>query len=337
MAIRPPEARRSQSLSSDRLEEAVAVSGGSAGEIAWPLTLDVPGLELDGKKLIAEWQRRTEGQLPQTLLGQLVRQIRVWRPRVLIVEQPDPEDAAAQLIYDAVMHAAAQAADGTRFVIHRELGGLTPWNVDRIYLQLLPGNTGEIDFDSFELLPRWQINGRAAAAVPRALLNSEGSSSSRLSFRAIDRQGQPSPQAEGADFFAGLSLQPGSDVRRQLIPFNEKILDQAIKTAQRHRNFIAFADRTLDDPRVAGQMIAQLRDVTGEMTPQQAAVTLHDLFLEYRRRSQDDFAEATAMELLHRFPGEPVAADAARWLLAYLVTRRSRLAAAKPERGASTL
>ena len=75
--------------------------------------------------------------------------------------------------------------------------------------------------------------------------------------------------------------------------------------------------------RIAGQMIAQLRDVTTEMTPQQAAVTLFDLFQEYRQRNQLELAEATATELLRRFPEQPVSADAARWLLPYFVARKS--------------
>jgi photosystem II stability/assembly factor-like uncharacterized protein len=317
LAIRPSNSRGAPALQPERLSEAVSLSGGSAAEIVWPLVLDVPGLELQSDKLLNYWQWRTEGRLPQTLLGNLVRQIRVWRPHVLIVEQPDPDDAASQLIYDAAMHAVDQAADGTRFVIQRELGAAAPWKVDRVLLQLRPGNSGEISVDPFELLPRFQMSGRAAAAVPRALLNCDIGTARQLGYRAI---GGNAADPKVTDFFAGLSLEPGSDTRRALIPFNEQGLDRAIKSAQRHRNVIAYADRTLDDPRIAGQMIAQLREITGEMTPQQAAITLYDLFLEYRRRDQDDFAEAAAMELLHRYPDEPPAADAAHWLFQFLVS-----------------
>jgi photosystem II stability/assembly factor-like uncharacterized protein len=319
IAVRLPEPRGPLSLS-DRVREAVCQSGGSAAEVSWPLPLDVPGLELDSDKLVEHWQRKSDGQLSQTLLGHLVRQIRAWRPHVVIVDQPPPDDAAAQLTFNATLHAVEQAGDGTRFVSQRELGGLAPWKVERIYLRLLAGNTGEISLDPFEVLPRWRANGRSAATISKALLAAETSKAVRPSFRAIDRQGQPAPQSQGLDFFAGLSLPPGGEVRRQVTPFDDRHLDQAIKAAQRQRNFASYAERTLDDPRIAGQMIAQLRDVTTDMTAQQGAATLFDLFQEYRRRSQLDLAEAAAMELLKRYPDEPLSADAARWLLPYFVS-----------------
>ncbi len=319
VAIRPTEDAGPGSTA-DRVQAAVVESGGNAAELAWQLPLDIPGMELDAEKLLEHWQRRTEGKLPQTLLGRLVRQIRAWRPHVLILEQPAPDDAAAQLIFDAMQHAIEQAGDGTRFVDHRDLAGLTPWKVDRIYLQLLPGSTGEIAIDPFEVLPRWQANVRLAAAKPQALLTTERGTAQRWNYRAIDRDGKPLPQAKGTDFFSGLSLPPGGDVRRQLSPFDDRPLEQIIKAAQRQRNYLSFADQSLDDPRIAGQMIAQLKDVTAEMTPSQAAVTLFDLFQEYRQRAQWELAEATATELLRRYPEQPASADAARWLLPYFVS-----------------
>lgn len=306
--------------SAERFHEAVSHSGGSSGDVAWSLALDIPGLELDPDRLVENWNRRTEGQLPQLLLGRLVREIRTWRPHVLVIEQPPPNDAAAQLIFDAALHAVQQAGDGTRFLIHRELAGAVPWKVERIFLQLSSGNTGELAIDPFEVLPRWRTNGRTAAAIPRALLGVPALSAERPGFRAIDASGQPLPQPKGTDFFSGLSVTSGSDVRRTLHPIDERNLETLIKAAQRQRNFLSFADRTLDDTRVAGQMIAQLRDVTAEMTSVQAATTLFSLFQEYRQRSQYDFAEATARDLLIRYPDEPVSADVARWLLTYYVS-----------------
>ena len=164
-----------------------------------------------------------------------------------ILEQPAPEDAAAQLIFDATLHALDQAGDGTRFLDHRDLAGLKPWKVDRVYLQLLPGSTGKIALDPFEVLPCWQANVRLAAAKPQALLHADAGTIARWNYRAIDQHGQPLPQTKGTEFFAGLSLPPGGDVRRQLSPFDDRQLDQVIKAAQRQRNFISYAD-SLDDP-----------------------------------------------------------------------------------------
>ena len=58
-----------------RLHDAVTSAGGSQGSIGWRLPLDVPGLDRDTDKLIAEWMRRTEGRLRETFFGNLVCQI----------------------------------------------------------------------------------------------------------------------------------------------------------------------------------------------------------------------------------------------------------------------
>lgn len=319
IAIRPAETSGPLGIA-DRISDAVTTSGGSSGSAAWPLPLDVPGLELNSEKLLENWNRTTEGQLPQMLLGRIVRQIRVWRPLVVIVDQPAPEDAAGQLIFDATLRAVEQAGDGTRYVVQREFGGLAPWKVERVYLQLLPGSTGEVSLDPFEFLPRWQTSLRLASAPSRGLLSFDASLIKRPNFRAVNQEGKPSPQSRGTDFFTGLSMAMSNDVRRDLPPIDDRQLDQQIKSVQRHRNVISHAEKSFDDPRVAGQMIAQLRDVTAGMTAEQAAQTLYELFDEFRRRGQLDLAEQAGQELLRNHPEQPVAADVARWLLTCLAS-----------------
>lgn len=320
-AIRPEETEGPLSLA-ERLQEAMAQSGGSAATAAWQLPLDIPGLDLDAKKLMENWQNRTENKLPQVLLGQLVRQIRVWRPHVVIIDQPTPEDAAGQFIHDATLKAIEYAGDSTRFLGQHDLGGVEPWTVDRVYLQLLPGNTGEIYIDAYDVLPRWKSAARVAAADSRTLLGVEGPAAGRVAYRSIDLTGKPQLQSVGTDFFAGSGLAAGSEVRRQLIPVSpdDRGLELVIKAAQRQRNMSAVAAQTLDDPRMAGQMLAQLKDVTAGMTAAQGATTLWELAGEYRWRGQLDLTESIYVELMGRFPDEPISADAARWLLAYLVS-----------------
>jgi hypothetical protein len=51
------------------------------------------------------------------------------------------------------------------------------------------------------------------------------------------------------------------------------------------------------------------------MPARQAALQIAHLASDYRRRSQWDLAEATFIELIDRYPNEPVAAEAMLWLL----------------------
>jgi photosystem II stability/assembly factor-like uncharacterized protein len=307
-----------------RVLAAVEQSGGNAADIHWQLPIAVPGLEFTSDKLIAEWQRRTEGKLAPSLIGVLVRQLRTWRPDIVILDEPAKDDAAGQLLLDASLRAIEQAADSTRYIEQREFTGLPPWKVERVYLQLAGGTTGDAKIDLDEYLPRLRQSVRVAAAPGDALLRPSGldfeatHEPQRFAYRWIGLDGRPSTETSLArDFFSGLRLAPGSAARRELGPIDESDLVRLQKLAQKHRNFQAIADKTLDDPRMAGQMIGQLGGLVQGMESRQGAELLRGLADEYRERSLYDLVEATNVELIRRYPQEPVAIDAMRWLLQF--------------------
>lgn len=318
-----------------RLQTAVQKCGGNAADIHWQLPLTIPGVEYSSEKLLAEWQKQTEGRLPQTMLGGLVRQIRTWRPNILVIDQPSADDAACQLLFDATLRAVEQAADSTRFVEQTELTGLEAWNVDRIYVRLAPGATGDSHIDLDEFLPYLRSSTRIASSVSIGLLQpgripqSDIVESPRIAYRWIGMDGKPaddskskkgggaSPGSRSRDFFGGLAITPGSAARRATSSLDEANLDKVQKLVQKQRNFAAITRQSLDDPRVSGQMLAQLGGIIEGMDDQQAAIVLCELADEYRKRSQFEMAEATYVELVRQFPREPGSVDAARWLIQF--------------------
>ena len=317
-----------------RLSSAVQNCGGNAAEVHWQLPLTVPGVEYSSRQLVEEWQKQTEGRLPQTLLGGLVRQIRTWRPNVIVIDQPSPDDAASQLLYDAAVQAVTQASDATRYVEHAEVSGLSPWTVDRIFMRLAPGGTGDAHVDLDEFLPHLKVSTRMAASSSTALLQarrvplSEAVDSSLIAYRRLKLDGKnadgmsngggrTSPQQLSRDFFAGLSLQPGSAACRASSPFDEADLERLQKLVRRQRDFSAYTQKSLDDPRIAGQMVGQIKSIVEGMDPAQGTALLRDLADEYRKRSQYELVEATYVELIRRYPKEPGALDAMRWLIQF--------------------
>lgn len=310
-----------------RLSAAVEQSGGHAGDIFWQLPVMVPGLEYSSDKLIAEWQKRTEGKLAPSLLSVLVRQLRTWRPSVVILDQPSQDDVASQLLLDAALKAIEQAADSTRYPEQRELTGLSTWKVEQVYLQLAAGTTGDATIDLDEYLPRQKMSIRLASAYSNALVRPDRATTDSptaprfFAYRRIGLDGRPLTQTGlGRDFFAGLSLAPGSDARRDFASIDESDLEKMQKLVQRHRNFQAIASKTLDDPRMAGQMIAELGGLVRDMDSKQGAELLRGLAEEYRERSLFDLVEATNIELIRRYPQEPAAVDAMRWLFQFWIS-----------------
>jgi hypothetical protein len=116
------------------------------------------------------------------------------------------------------------------------------------------------------------------------------------------------------DFFAGLAIPPNSSARRALLPINPQQDAQRREVIQKQRNFHAYAERLLADPRHSMQVIGQLREITQGMTNQEAALELAKLAEDYRQMSRWDLVESTLVELVERYPDEPVAQEGMRWL-----------------------
>lgn len=296
-----------------RLQEAVATAGGSAVETSWQFPITAPGLDQNTERLVADWNRRTEGRLRETFLANLVLQIRMWRPAVIVVDEPAPNDAAATLLRSAVLRAVENAADPTCDIAQQELAGLSPWRVERVFARLPLGSTGQVHVDPNEYLPRLQSSIRLAVAEAAAQLGDASEASPRReAYRLIWPTDQNRPPN---DFFAGLEIEPGSESRRPLLPYREADRAQHVKLAQQQRNLEAYLEQSLRDPRVAGQMLAQLDTLIRGLSEAQAARQLARLAEEYVQQSQIDLAEQTYLELLRRHPRQPAAQQGMTWLL----------------------
>lgn len=298
-----------------KLSEATMLAGGSAAIINWRLPVDIPGLEQNPERLLAEWSKRSEGALQDQLIAQCVRQLRTWRPSVVIIDEPGPRDALGKLVRDTVLAAVPQAADPTSQLDQQELASLPTWQVERVFVRLPEGSQGQVTIGAFDMLSRHGCAVQVAAAPALSRLQHEAiAGSSRDAYRIVSLDGQPG-EYRGQDFFVKLGMSPDTAARRALPLIESGDHEQKMKLAQQQRNFLETIKRSLTDSRQANQLIAQLGDVTRGMPDNQAALILAQLAAAYRRQGQWDLAEATLVEMVERYPHEPAAQDAMRWLV----------------------
>jgi photosystem II stability/assembly factor-like uncharacterized protein len=299
-----------------QMHDAVTTVGGSGAGLGWRLPIALPEVDTSVDLLTAEWQKHTEGKLVEVVVSNLVAAIRTWRPGVIVVEEPGEDDAAAMLILDAVKRAVAEAADSTSFIEHQEFARLGAWKVERLFARASSKTRAGMTIDPYDVLPRLGTTVEAAASAGRAKL-----------LTAIEHAPQPEPfvlietdenrfeLVSHRDFWSGISLSPNSDARRPQLPIIEGQLEQQKELAIRQRNFRGISEKYVDDDQKASQLVAELRNVVRGMPARQAALQIAHLASDYRRRSQWDLAEATFIELIDRYPNEPVAAEAMLWLL----------------------
>lgn len=292
-----------------RLQDAVVAAGGGAAVTDWPLPLSIPGIDREQDSLVAEWNRRTEGDLERVLVERLVTAIRTWRPDVVVLDEAMPGDAAADLVSRAASLAVDAAADATRFHNHRQ-AGLGPWQVKKLYVRAMNGGSEDASIDRDAVLSR--IGVPAADLAEFAAARLEGADTAhepKECYRLVQIRSGP-PQA--GPFFAGLAIAPGTAARRDV----GEPVDQpsASRSANRQRNFRNVVG-TLEDPRRAAETLAQIDELTAGLSPSQAARQLHFLADAHRRRSRWDLAEQTYLALVERYPQEPPAPEAMTWLL----------------------
>jgi photosystem II stability/assembly factor-like uncharacterized protein len=300
-----------------RLHEAFTRAGGSAAAVWWRFPMLAPSAERDFDRLVEDWNRRNEGRLDEVMVGQFVRELRAWRPSVVILEQPGAHDAAARLVFERALTAIEQSADATRYVHQQELAGLEPWRPERVYIHLAAGGSGDVLMDQRAYLPRLGCTLAMAAGEARGLLDVGFAARRQTEAYKLMREsaGANLPAAAGGGFLAGLHLPHDSSARRPPGKIDEARAESGAKLAQRERNLAAYAQRMLADERKAAQLLAQLGESLADVPARLAAMQLAQIAGRYEAAGHWELAELALVNLVERHPKEPAALAAAQRLI----------------------
>ncbi|HEY7689838.1 MAG TPA: YCF48-related protein, partial [Dongiaceae bacterium] len=103
---------------SARTREALLLAGATSAETAWQFRLPPDELALTAAEIAEALDRANDSRASERLLAHLVRQIRMWRPNVIISHHLPNElnDPLAAIVAPLVSRAIEAAADPTQFV-----------------------------------------------------------------------------------------------------------------------------------------------------------------------------------------------------------------------------
>ncbi|MFN8856415.1 MAG: YCF48-related protein [Planctomycetaceae bacterium] len=319
-----------------RLVEATTRAGGSAALTAWQFPLSIPGLERDEARLLREWNRRNENKLEELLNRHLVRQIRTWRPSVIVLDAPG--DPLSQLLAGAVLVAVEQAGDSTQWLPLHEQGGLEAWRVNRVVQRVPAGESGAIALERHRLLPHLGLSNTLATRQAESLLWSEPpTTDDRPAWKVIWPSRSPVASSDRGGLMGGLGITAGSAARRPPRVLPEDDVLAANERARLQRNFAAISERALPDPGRSGQLLAELPNVLRDMPDAEGAASLARLAQDYASQGQWELAELTLLELVRRYPTQPEGLAAMQqlvqwWSSSELAWRRLRRSATKQVR-----
>ncbi len=311
----------SPSATSDTLDvraaEALSLVGASSIATAWNFPLRQPGLSLSVQQILDGWNRANDGQAPEHLEAHLVRQIRTWRPDVIVTHSPSPRgnDPLGHLINQLVLRATEHAADATRFP-EQTAQGLEPWRVKKVIGVLADGQSGQLNVTTSQLAPRLGCSLSELADRARALVEDEYSvAASTIGFQlAIDAL----PQGSGShDFMSGLILQPGGDARRKLVDVPEQGAELMRRVAQKHRNVQAILARNEHGSAERRAMTAQVGDLTMGLDESSSGDVLFQMAHYYWHAGRWDAAAEMFHLLAGRYPNHRLAGPSLVWLVQY--------------------
>ncbi|HUT93840.1 MAG TPA: YCF48-related protein [Thermoguttaceae bacterium] len=302
----------------DRLHEALVGVGASGGSAAWRFPMRQAGLGLSGEQIVEGWDQANDARGLDRMKAHVVRQIRTWRPEVVVTHDASPtgDDPRLQLVHQVVVEAVRESGDPTSYSEQITGAGLEPWQVKKVYAALQPGLDGAVSLATAELAERLGRSLADVVSLPRGLVEDRFRvSPSTLSFRlAIDNLER---QPNRSDFFAGIVLYPGGEARRELLEPAVERVDLIRRIAQKRRNMQAILERTDKDAQGGLGLLAQTGDMTRGLDPDSSAQLLHHLAQRYYTTGQWPMAAEAFKRLVERHPEHPLAGPASVWLVQY--------------------
>jgi photosystem II stability/assembly factor-like uncharacterized protein/tetratricopeptide (TPR) repeat protein len=316
----------------DRAAAALSAVGGGPVDTSWRFPLRQPGVHRNPAQWLAGWDRVNDGQAMSRLEMHLVRQIRQWRPEIIVTHAASlrGDDPLGHTINQLVLRAVEQAGDATRYPEQSAQLGLEPWRVRKVFGAIPDGKLGTVNVTTSQLAPRLGASLAEAAQTPRGWLETTyRPSPAAIGFQSLI---DTLPQGVGqADFFSGLNLSPGGEARRLLADVPDASADLMRRQAQKQRNLQAILTQSERTNLDSGRYLAELAQLTMGLDSRMAGDVLYQLGQHYAQRGEWESA-AEAMQLIaSRHADHDLARPALTWLVqnyassevAWQVKRRS--------------
>ena len=242
----------------------------------------------------------------------LVRQLRLYRPDVVLTHSARREDPLGFQINQAVFRAVERAA---------QMAGESPteapaWRVRKVYAALPAKRAGTLAIST----RRWDLNlGQTLSEFvrpARTLLNSFPEPTvDTVSFDLLLNQ---VPQGRGGGpFFSGIHVVPDGPARRASIPPERQAAVDPRREESRNDVLRAIlASAGAGQPSLSAWR-AQIHRAASQLTTQQAACVLMDVASEQFVQGKGPLAAETLALLIDHAPNDPLATAAWNWLLTY--------------------
>lgn len=314
----PEPAAAAQTPLGPRTHAALVAVGGSHAETAWQFPWRHRGVKRSAAAIVADWEPWHGGRGREALEAAIVRQIRIWRPEILLTEPASPrgDDPLGQLVNQAVLAAADKAGDAAQFAEQVGGAGLAPWNVKKVYGSLGGDVAGSTNLTTSQLAPRlggslvdharpgWQLLRTRHQAAPQT-----------YGFRLLVNR---VPEGVGQrDFFSGTNAATGSECRRNQLkppPGDVRLLG---RLAQQRRNTQQLLQHLAESSPAEAAWLSQVESLTRGLDLAAGSEILFELGQSLLDAGRADLTVTVYDLLVRQNPSSPLCEAALVWLLQY--------------------
>jgi hypothetical protein len=317
--------------------DSILRAGAAAADLAWQFPLPAASLAITPNDLLAALNRSTDGRAIEQLERHLVRELRTWRPNVVVThcsnatiggwgrasaspQTPDYRSSnltpnsnhSAALIEQLVLRAVAAAADPTHFGELSSGAGLRPWQINRVYGVLPAGLHGDDRIDARRFSSALRATPSDFVALPRRLLKAdEATAPDIVELKLLS--GSNSETGSGPGIFRGIPLAHGSEARRAAPEMTGDDVDVLRRMAAKRLRLQELLERTEGNAAWA----AQVSEFTEGLDFSSGGELLLQLAEGYRATGNLDLAADTYFLFTRRYPDHPLVDSALLWLIQF--------------------
>ncbi len=310
-----------------RLADAARLAGAARAECEWRFPASPAAMSLS--QVLDEWNRQREGHAMLDLERRLALAIRMWRPEVIVADSPDPamaSDPAAALVAQAVERAFQRAADPAAFPELRDVAGLEPWSVKKLYVPVRGGDA-TVTIDGSELSRKEFTAGRPiddqATLAGSLVWDSFRPTDSLVRYRLAATRLSVDAAGAGKSLMDQIVLEPGGPARRRL-PNPVEFKQADLIAIQTRRNFQALVARADEQPLLARQLTGQADKWLKQLPPDQAGQLLFSLARTHVANGRWEDAREIMEKLVADYPNHLTSGEAHRWLIQFYASSEAR-------------
>jgi photosystem II stability/assembly factor-like uncharacterized protein len=317
-AADPASAAPRRASEPQRFAAAVRQAGGAAGESLWQFPVPQHLARTGKLDLITAWDQVHGKHAADQLLRQTVLALRIWRPEVVVTDNPAPRGGdypGDTLVAEAVKEAFVRAADPEAFPEQLKELGLEPWQAAKLYA-CWDGKTGaQVTVSANEPGTRLEATPREFATPAAALLvDVPPAVPGRRAFRLLASK---DPEAvHHADLMEGTIFPPGGVARRNLGEVQEPPAE-VVKAIQARRDLETLAETPVQGLTDPDKLLARIGPELAGLPPEHGAPAAFAVASQFARQGQWTLAREAFLLMVDRYPAHPLAADAYRWLINY--------------------